>query len=172
MVRAGALKEDLYQRLTVLPINLPPLRDRLTDIPELVDYFSGLHSVANRHLSFTKDALDALCSFSWPGNVRELSNLVAYLYAMKDDDIVDVVDLPAKIKMTETSLPSSRRQSFYERMEAFEKRLLLEELESCGGNIAKMAQRLGMDRSHLYTKLRAHGIQRSDARSGLSEFIA
>jgi DNA-binding NtrC family response regulator len=172
LVRAGALKEDLYQRLTVLPINIPPLRDRLRDIPELVDYFCGIHAIGNRHLSFTREALDVLCSFSWPGNVRELSNLVAYLYAMKEDDVVDVADLPSKIKMMmDAAPPAARRQSFYERMESFEKRLLIEEFEACGGNISKMAQMLGIDRSHLYTKLKSHGIQRSEAANPLQSQI-
>ncbi len=170
MVRSGALKEDLYQRLTVLPINLPPLRDRLADIPELVDYFCGIHSIANRHLTFTQEAMDVLMGFAWPGNVRELSNLVAYLYAMKEGDVVDVADLPAKIKMMADPLsPSTRRQSFYERIEAFEKRLLMEELEACGGNVSKMAQQLGIDRSHLYSKLKAHGIQRPEVRASAAE---
>ena len=161
MVREGKLKEDLYQRLSVLPISLPPLRERITDIPELLEHFSSVHSVNDRHLQFSKDAIDVLCGFSWPGNVRELSNLVAYLYAMKEDDDVDVVDLPAKIKMSSRDLSlASTQKTFYERMSDFERRLLTEEFEACAGNVSRMAQRLGIDRSHLYTKLKAHGIAR------------
>ena len=90
----GTFREDLYYRLSVIPIHMPPLRERQTDIPLLVKYFCAKH--CSDKISFNKDALDALISFSWPGNVRELENTVERLLIMRSSDVISIGDLPEK----------------------------------------------------------------------------
>ncbi len=90
----GTFREDLYYRLSVIPIHMPPLRERQTDIPLLVTYFCAKH--CSDKISFNKDALDALISFSWPGNVRELENTVERLLIMRSSDVISIGDLPEK----------------------------------------------------------------------------
>jgi DNA-binding NtrC family response regulator len=159
-------RPDLLQRLNVIPLHIPALRDRIEDIPALVAHFSRLHARNGTELQFTDEAIAVMASYSWPGNVRELSNVVAYLSAMADDSSIDVSDLPPKIrtagetkwKRSAERSPNGEQQSFYEKVSALEKEVLLKAHAEAAGNISKMALNLGMDRSHLYTKLREHGL--------------
>jgi DNA-binding NtrC family response regulator len=115
----------------------------------------------------TEEALQALKSYSWPGNIRELSNLIAYVATMSDSDEVDVADLPPKFRNLKPSAPNehasqtddaSIEASFYDRVARFEKEILSVEYQRHEGNVSRMSLALGMDRSHLYTKLKEHGI--------------
>ena len=159
LIRTGLFKDDLYQRLNVISIQIPPLRERKTDIPLLLEHFSKRFGSAAKELQWSEEALEILNHYSWPGNVRELSNLVAYLYAVVDDNWVDVADLPSKFRASFSSVPSSEiRGSFYDRVAHYEREVLANEYRAHGGNISRMAFELGMDRSHLYTKLRLYKI--------------
>lgn len=164
MVSRGEFKDDLLQRLNVLPVNLPPLRERAEDVPLLVEHFVKKHTTGQAPLTFTADAIKALKGYSWPGNVRELSNMVAYLVTMTEQPEVDVSDLPPKIRdlaaKTSRVSPGSEAPggSFYEQVGRLEREILAREYEKSGGNVSKLALNLGMDRSHLYTKLKEHGI--------------
>lgn len=171
MVSAGQFKDDLLQRLNVLPLFIPPLRERREEIELLVRHFAEKHAGQQAPLGFTPEAIEVLKQYSWPGNIRELSNLVAYLVAMTDETEVDVADLPPRIRdaaqsaaKTQGPAPrasgttASRDTSFYERVSAFEENILSQEYQAHAGNVSRMALSLGMDRSHLYTKLREHGI--------------
>lgn len=157
MVRDRLFKEDLLQRLNVLPIEIPPLRDRIEDIPLLIDYFSSNQPEAHR-LSFSDKAMDVLYQYSWPGNVRELQNLIVYLMTFLEITKIEPDHLPKKFhsllaqnnKTTELLGDSS----FYDRLNQFASRTLKTEYEKVDGNISKLANSLKMDRSHLYTKLR------------------
>ncbi len=173
MVKTGQFKDDLLQRLNVLPVQLPPLKERKEDIPLLVEHFTKRQAVPG--LSFTPEALDVLKSYSWPGNIRELGNLVAYLSAMIDNSEIDVADLPPKFRdaaknaavaaMAGTSSSaSSEIGDFYEKVAAFESAILKTEYERLEGNVSKMALNLRMDRSHLYTKLKEYGIHSATRR--------
>lgn len=162
MTQQGEFKDDLFQRLNVLPIELPPLRDRKEDIPLLIRYFLGRQGFSDDQLQFTQDAIEALQSYSWPGNIRELANVIAYITTMVEESEIDVSDLPPKIRDTKfksnnpgiPQLDSKNHMSFYEQVASFEHALLEREFKKCNGNISKLAITLGMDRSHLYTKLR------------------
>ena len=168
----GEFKDDLMQRLNVLPIALPPLRDRSEDVPLLIRHFAQKHAFGGAPLAFTDEALGVLKEYTWPGNIRELSNLVAYLVTMTDSAEVDVADLPPKFRdsarkrptgaasahASQEQAPESEDGSFYDRVGRYEREILIRAYEKLSGNISKLALGLGMDRSHLYTKLKEHGI--------------
>jgi len=167
LVREGKFKEDLLQRLNVIPIDIPPLKTRREDVALLADYFAEKNATAKRRIQFTEDALQVLENYSWPGNVRELNNLVAYLTAISDKDIIQVQDLPAKLFQDAPAFDSQNQvvvpgddptKTVYDRLAAYERQILIEEFKKQNGNISKMALSLGMDRSHLYTKLKTYAI--------------
>lgn len=170
MVRAGQFKDDLVQRLSVLPIAIPPLRERKQDIEALVRHFVEQQQIRGRKIAFAPSALECLAAYDWPGNIRELSNIVAYVTTMADSDEIEASDLPPKLRDALTLqtrrgvVPSEAREkgastvNFYEEVAHFEKELLAGEYARADGNISKLALRLEMDRSHLYTKLREYGI--------------
>lgn len=166
MARNGLFKDDLLQRLNVLPIQLPPLRERTEDIPLLIDHFLKVQTQEGESVTFTEAAIAALKGYSWPGNVRELGNIVSYVTAMTDGLEIDLEDLPPKLRdsarvQQTATIPTSAAggpKSFYEQVSAFEQELLRREYEKHEGNISKLALALGMDRSHLYTKLKEAGL--------------
>lgn len=169
MIKQGEFKDDLFQRLNVLPIELPPLRERKEDIPILIQHFISRQGLRQNQLEFTKEAVEALQSYSWPGNIRELANLIAYVVTMTEDSEIDVSDLPPRFRDMKfrsnssdiSSIESKSQMSFYDQVALFEHSLLEREYKKCNGNISKLAITLGMDRSHLYTKLRETGIYNS-----------
>ncbi|OFZ53225.1 MAG: hypothetical protein A2428_06190 [Bdellovibrionales bacterium RIFOXYC1_FULL_54_43] len=171
MVREGKFKDDLLQRLNVLPIELAPLRQRKEDIPLLVEHFLSKQPASAASLRFTPEAVDLLQSYSWPGNIRELGNLVSYLVAMVEGPEVDISDLPPKFRdavrcpaNSPAPDPVPKDGTFYDRVAEFERGILADEYSKMKGNISRLALVLGMDRSHLYTKLREYRIH-----SGRSE---
>jgi two-component system, NtrC family, response regulator len=95
-IAAGTFREDLYYRLSVIPIHLPPLRERRLDIPVLIRYFCGKHGAEK--ISFSKDALEALVRYPWPGNVRELENSVERLLIMREGNVITLEQLPGKFR--------------------------------------------------------------------------
>jgi two-component system, NtrC family, nitrogen regulation response regulator NtrX len=168
LIHSGMFKDDLFQRLNVLPITLAPLRERKEDIPALLEHFAGLQSINNDPLKFTPAAVEALSEYDWPGNIRELGNMVAFLVTMTEGTEVDLPDLPPHVRDAQTQKFRTNRDShkkanlnetnFYDRVAQFESEILLCEYNRCGGNISRLAITLGMDRSHLYTKLKEHGV--------------
>jgi DNA-binding NtrC family response regulator len=161
MAAQGQFKPDLLQRLNVIPLALPPLKDRKEDIPLLVEHFCRAET-KREGFRFTAEALEALNRHDWPGNIRELHNLVSYLAVMTDSEEVDLADLPPKIRDSDRArgtAPSSGG-SFYDQVAGFERKILEDALASSGGNVSKLALSLGMDRSHLHSKLKQFGIQR------------
>jgi len=165
LVKQGKFKEDLYQRLCVLQIDAPTLRERFEDVPVLLNHFAEkLRGTANQ-ISFLPETLETLKRYSWPGNVRELHNLVLYLYTMLDGESVSPLDLPPKILkdsaavvVKNTSSDESDSNNFYQAVEEFERNYLEERYSKFEGNVSKMAQALGMDRSYLYGKLKNFSI--------------
>jgi DNA-binding NtrC family response regulator len=167
MVKQGHFKDDLLQRLNVLPLHLPPLRERKEDVPALLSHYLTQQP---GKLKLSEAAVELLQTYPWPGNIRELINLVAYVATMADSEEIDLADLPPKIrdearKSTSASAPASTGGNFYDQVAEFEKRILAEEYTKHGGNVSQLALKLGMDRSHLYTKLREYGIHASTKRS-------
>ncbi len=162
-IRAGRFREDLYFRLNVIPISLPPLRERPQDIPLLAHHF--METLAREYgrppKTFPEEALAHMKRYRWPGNVRELRNTIERLLIMAPGDAVEASDLPTAVQGS----PADGADTFYdsnlslrEARAAFEKALISARLEKCGGNVSLTASRLGVERSHLYRKLRAYGI--------------
>lgn len=151
----GEFLPDLIQRLNVLPITLPPLRERREDIPGLVTFF--LQEKTGGLVRMTDEALEALSHYEWPGNVRELAALIDYSLALTDDSAIDLADLHPKILNT-TGKRSASGANFFEEVAIFETDLLRKSYLRLEGNISKMALALGIDRSHLHSKLKLYGI--------------
>ncbi len=167
-VKDGVFREGLYYHLNVLSLLVPPLREHPEDIPELlsfyVDYFNTQEGLPYRH--FTVAAQNYLRYFSWPGNVRQLRNLVQSLLVLGDESEVSqeeveealVRDRVAQAKMT-AGLPREVMElPLREAREVFEREYLCRQLELCKGNVSRLAERVGMERTHLYRKMRALGI--------------
>ena len=166
LVELGEFKHDLLQRLNVIPLPIPPLRDRTEDIPELIEYFLKIQTYRKTPIQFSSSSLASLQAYPWPGNIRELSNLVTQISTLHDDLLVEVSDLPERIQkfapsdsvLGNASKLSNKSLSYYQHVMNFERELLHQEYLNHKGNISRLAASLGMDRSHLYTKLKAHKI--------------
>ncbi len=164
-IREGRFREDLYFRLAVIPLRVPPLRERLEDVPLLVDHFIALvaRELGRRPKSVAGEAMARLQDYSWPGNVRELRNLVERVMIMSPGESIGVRDLPPAMggeagggtrAVWESDFPSLR-----EARAAFEKHYIERKLAELDGNVSKTAQALDVERSNLYRKMRAYGIE-------------
>jgi len=153
MVQQGRFREDLFYRLHVLPIDLPPLRERGDDVLLLLNHFLSAAAQAQGCPvpRVTEQAMDALARYTWPGNVRELANLAQRLVILADSGMIDAVDLPAVMRHAATPAPSSVHRSLRE-VELAHIRAVL---ASVGGNKTRAAQILGIDRKSLREKLKA-----------------
>jgi two-component system nitrogen regulation response regulator NtrX len=158
-------REDLYYQLNVVPIRLPPLRDHLEDVPELLNYYANYfvdqENLPYRH--FTVAAQNRLRNYSWPGNIRELKNLVQRLLIfggeeeITQEEVESAISSAPPIKSREVgSVPLDL--PLREAREQFERSYLLQQFKDCDGNVARLAERVGMERTNLYRKLRALGI--------------
>ncbi len=160
----GDFRADLFDRLNVVPIEIPPLRARREDIPELARQFFELAKASNARPGMTLDegALRAMSLYSFPGNVRELKNLVERLVILNPDDVVSGPDVERALS-AETATPHSGLYQpgvpFRVLSEQAERRILEEALEHHGGQMAATARALGLERSHLYKKARALGLR-------------
>jgi two-component system response regulator AtoC len=162
MVRTGTFREDLLYRLSVVPIHVPPLRDRAGDVPDLVDHFIvQAEERRGRTVGFTPEALAVMERYSWPGNVRELENLIERLAIMSAADTIDVDALPERMRSeaarvkTET-LPQDGLD-LQNALGSIEDALIDEALKRTGGNRTDAAQLLGLNRTTLVEKLRRRG---------------
>jgi two-component system nitrogen regulation response regulator NtrX len=160
LIAGGGFRDDLYYRLNVIPIEVPPLRKRQEDIPLLVDYFLKLFSEENGkpQKTITGEALAYFLNYEWPGNVRELKNMVERLVIMAPGESITLSDLPTPLVPAVSPEEAGGKRSFREAREAFERAYILAELRANDGNVSKTAERLGLERSHLYRKLKAYGI--------------
>jgi two-component system, NtrC family, nitrogen regulation response regulator NtrX len=161
-IRAGRFREDLYFRLNVIPFEVPPLRERREDIPLLVRHFMQLLSAEHgrRAREVSEDALEALALLAWPGNVRELRNMVERLVIMAPGDVITAEDLPAPLRPKEAAAHAgeARDRSLKDARDNFERAYILAELRANDWNVTRTAERLGIERSHLYRKLKAYSI--------------
>jgi two-component system nitrogen regulation response regulator NtrX len=161
-IRAGRFREDLYFRLNVVPVFVPPLRDRQEDIPTLADHFMAVlaREYGRRPKSFERDAITALQQYAWPGNVRELRNLVERLMIMVPGDRITSRDL--SFLEPSPQAPASARPAatarLHEARDQFERDYILRALAQQHGNISRTADVLGVERSNLYRKMKAFGI--------------
>jgi two-component system response regulator HydG len=155
-VRAKRFREDLYYRLDVLPLNVPPLRDRPEDLRILAD--SLLKDAARRMnrtvVGYTAGAIEVMMSYRWPGNIRELENIVERLCALSVGTTLDVADLPAEIR--QPAMSSSQAPSAIRPLRDVERDHILDVLSRCGGNRTQAAQLLGIAQDTLYRRLREY----------------
>jgi DNA-binding NtrC family response regulator len=155
MVDAGTFREDLFYRLNVVNIRIPPLRERMEDIPVLVEHFIQKFciSMSKNPVKIEKAALERLMEFDFPGNVRELENMIERALVIGNGKEIKVKDLP---------LTKSAPSSSVESLEDLEKKHIQMILEKYEWNISKAARVLGIDRVTLYNKLRKHQIEKQN----------
>jgi DNA-binding NtrC family response regulator len=180
--REGAFRQDLYYRLAVITLNLPPLRERAEDIPGLLDeYLRHFSALVGRPSPVVPDAVhDAMRRYTWPGNIRELINVVERAVLLATGPIIDLVDLPTNIwaepsqgilTNQDQASPSDgpATQSYVEARNAalasFEIRYLSSILESTHGRVGEAARRTGLSPRSLYSKMKAYGLRKEDFRT-------
>jgi len=168
MVRDGRFREDLYYRIAVLPLSIPPLRERTVDLPLLINELMARKAKHYRvkPRTFTPEAFEALCAWKWPGNVRELENTIERLLLLSDGQEIDLGDLPERfVEIVES--PSKERldvrtgSRLPESVDNLERSLISEALAASGGNQSEAARRLGIHERTLRYKLRKLGIQQA-----------
>jgi two-component system, NtrC family, nitrogen regulation response regulator NtrX len=160
-IERGTFRADLFYRLNVIPFEIPPLRERLEDVPLLVEHFNREFSSANGRAAkdFTPAAIERMQNYHWPGNVRELRNTVERVIIMHTRLAVEADDLP--LLGAEVAPASSYNfDSYREAAETYEREYILRKLAETDGNITRTAELMGIDRSHLYRRLKALGINR------------
>ena len=160
-IENGQFRADLFYRLNVIPFEIPPLRERLEDVPLLIDYFNREFSAANKRplKQFMPDAVDLMQNYSWPGNVRELRNTVERVIIMHHRLEVRADDLP--ILSGEAPPASSYNfDSYRDAADAYEREYILRKLAETDGNISRTAELMGIDRSHLYRRMKALDLNR------------
>ncbi|WP_170138869.1 sigma-54 interaction domain-containing protein [Oceanobacillus chungangensis] len=162
-IKNNSFREDLYFRLNVFPITIPPLRKRLEDIPEMIHYFmKNLNSKYNKNVITSEELIDALVKYSWPGNVRELQNIVEYMFIMNERDVIGFEQLPDKI-LNEHVLMDGYKHAEENKgkleflMGVYEK-IILESALSKHTSLRKAAKALGINPSTLSRKIKKYDI--------------
>jgi DNA-binding NtrC family response regulator len=161
LVRDGKFRQDLFHRVYVFPLSLPPLRERHQDIPALVAHFAAQVCSQNnwKPVNFTAQAIEALQHYSWPGNVRELRNLIERLMLLADNNEIDA---PAVASVLNPNAGISGKNlgtgTLADRVENFEREVILAELKRANFHMTNAAKALGLERSHLYKKAEQLGI--------------
>jgi two-component system nitrogen regulation response regulator NtrX len=168
-IEQGRFRADLLFRLNVIPFEVPPLRDRPEDVPLLVEHFNTRFSRAynKRPKRFEPSAVEALRSYSWPGNVRELRNTIERVVIMHTGAKVAPSDLPV-LGGEEPAPAPARFSSFREAGEAHQRDFIRAKLAEAEGNVSRAAELMGMDRSHLYRRMKALGINVREERAQTS----
>ena len=156
----NAFREDLFYRLNVIPFYVPALRDRMEDIPILAAHFltAFCEEYGKKQKEFSAPAMDVLLSYPWPGNVRELKNLVERLVIICPSPRIEPHHLPPELFRGASKSPQKPYESLHEARSAYEREFVLRKLEENRWNMTKAAQVLGLERSHLYRKMRSLGI--------------
>jgi len=168
-MKEGRFREDLYYRLNVFPLYVPRLRERKEDISLLLDEFMQSQCAENglRRVTFSEEALERIARYSWPGNVRELKNFAERMLIMYPGQSIGAEHLPLEIReegefRAETNAEGDARQygelDFKQARAEFEKDFLERKLAECQGNVSRLAEVIGLERSYLHRKLKAYGI--------------
>ncbi len=160
LIDNGNFRPDLFYRLNVIPFQVPPLRERREDVPLLVEHFNKRFSAdyGKKEKEFTDDAITQLSKYDWPGNVRELKNTIERIVIMSSKKKIDAADLPAA-ETTDLSAISFRFPTFKDATDAYQREFIQHKLAEFEGNVAKAAEHMGVDRSHLYRRMRNLGIK-------------
>lgn len=162
-MKRGNFRKDLYYRLNVIPFHVPSLSQRASDIPLFVEHFLKVFSCeTGREVPVvTEEALGLLCGYQWPGNVRELRNLMERLVIMTSSGAIDVGDLPGYIGAADNANKfDASAGSLRDARRDFEKEFITARLKRLDGNITKTAEAIGIERSHLYRKIKSYGIDK------------
>ncbi|MCY1426751.1 Formate hydrogenlyase transcriptional activator [compost metagenome] len=164
-IKRGEFRADLYYRLNVLPIQVPPLRDRLDDVPALSEAI--LEELRSQH-ELHHEALELLGQHAWPGNIRELRNVLERAALLSDDLRLTVADIRGAIgtfipveRVAPLTIEPLAHETFSVARERFDRQLIETTLAQCGGKVVDAAARLGLGRSTLYKKMAALGIAES-----------
>lgn len=161
LIDNGHFRPDLFYRLNVIPFQVPPLRDRIEDVPALIEHFNRRFSVeyGKRMKEFGEGAVSRLQDYAWPGNVREFKNLIERIVIMTGKVRIEESDLP-DIESGREGVPASsfRFPSFKEATDAYQREFIAHKLAEFDGNVARAAEDMGVDRSHLYRRMRNLGI--------------
>jgi two-component system, NtrC family, response regulator AtoC len=161
-VRAGTFREDLYYRLNVLSIRIPPLRERKDDILALVHHFLERYGAADGVADFSPEFMSRLMQYDWPGNVRELENSIQRAVALSSGPRLDVKDLPSTLVYRTESRSSTRDTA---RLQELERRAITEALAATGGDRARAAKILGIGKTTIYRKLKEYGFEEETGRA-------
>jgi len=178
MVEEGSFREDLFYRLNVFPIFLPPLRERKEDIPEIAYHFLRIfcRETGKRIDGFTDEAMEMLVDYEWQGNVRELRNVVERLVIMNDNGSLDFVSMfdhlrtarPGKgntVPATLAELRAFKQDLLERRYGEVEKAFVMKALAACEGNVTRAAEKVGMQRPNFHALMRKHHLSSRDAQN-------
>jgi two-component system nitrogen regulation response regulator NtrX len=158
-IEKGTFRSDLFFRLNVIPFEVPPLRERVEDVPLLIDHFNRRFAKAygKKPKVFDAEAIELMQRYSWPGNVRELRNTIERVVILHQNHRVAITNLPA-FGESEPPASSYRFPSFKEASDAYHREFIQRKLDEAEGNVSRAAELMGIDRSHLYRRMRALGI--------------
>jgi len=169
-VKEGRFREDLFYRMNVFPVHLPPLRERTEDIVPLTDFFlQRFNRKLNRQVEgFSPEVRELFLRYEWPGNIRELENLVERMVLMASGPTIQISDIPPEIQSVGSLLsvtpPEKRDNPFKDflkdHMETLERQMVMKSLEECGGNVTKAARQLGLSRKGLQLKMIKYGLRK------------
>ena len=155
-VKKGSFREDLFFRINIVAISLPPLRDRKDDIPLLVQHFLKTHKTTMDEKKVCPDALESMMKYNWPGNIRELENLIENMMIIVDDEKIGVCNLPEKIRGYSVMKDHDLEENVS--LSALEKQQIIKTLAKMNGNKTRVAENLGISIKTLYNKLKSHNI--------------
>jgi two-component system nitrogen regulation response regulator NtrX len=160
LIENGDFRADLFYRLNVIPFQIPPLRERLEDVPRLAEHFNRKFSAAygKKSKEFTPASIEALQNYAWLGNVRELKNTIERVVIMVAKQRIDADDLPRFSETEDVPASSFRFPSFKDATDAYQREFILHKLAEFDGNVSRAADAMGVDRSHLYRRMKNLGI--------------
>ncbi|MHC1739215.1 MAG: sigma-54-dependent transcriptional regulator [Ignavibacteriaceae bacterium] len=165
-IEKGNFREDLYHRLNVIPVHIPPLRERTEDIPPLVEHFAiEISEKYNKGVpTFSQAAIELMKKLSWRGNVRELRNIIERIIIILNKSTIEASDIETLLPLEKTTLTDmiNESNSFQDFKEKAEKAFIIKQLEISGWNISKTSEVLGIQRSHLYSKMKKYGIEKGE----------
>src|SRR5487761_585099 len=157
----GRFREDLFYRLNVIPFNLPPLRERIEDVPVLARHFMAEFGAAygRKPKELSDTAIGVMLRYNWPGNVRELRNLIERLMIVVPQDKIEPLHLPPELFRASSRMAQQPNATLHEARSAYEREFILRKLEENQWHMTRTAEALGLERSHLYRRMRSLGIK-------------
>jgi transcriptional regulator with PAS, ATPase and Fis domain len=160
-VAAGTFRQDLYYRLNVIPVQIPPLRERPDDIPPLIEFFLRKFSQADARKRLSPDSLSLLLRYDYPGNIRELENAIEHAVVLSEQDVIQIGDLPLQVQNFEWTRSAGVSNTGAEamRLEDIEKRCILSALEKARYNYTRAAAHLGITRRTLGYRIQKYGLE-------------